>query len=144
MIAALSLAVAAWRGGDDTHKVVLTGSAERPNKVNTAATGTAEFRWSDDNKDISYTVSVKGLSSLPTGVHIHGPADSNGTAPVLATLDLVDTSMTGTIAKGTIGGSVFEKITREALKELFDWGRAYVNVHTKNYPDGEIRGHFKK
>ena len=128
---------------DEKQTVLLTGDAERPNKVATSAKGTAVFTW-DDHGGITYTLRVENLSSLPVGAHIHGPADKDGTGPVLATLDIKDTVMTGTIATGTVGASIFAHFQRDALKDLFDKGKAYVNVHTKNYPDGEIRGQFKK
>jgi hypothetical protein len=128
---------------DEKQTVTLTGDAERPNKVKTSATGTAVFTW-DDHGGITYTLRVENLSSMPVSAHIHGPADKDGTAPVLATLEIKDTLMTGTIATGTVGASIFAHFQRDALKDLFDHGKAYVNVHTRNYPDGEIRGQFKK
>ncbi len=127
---------------DETQTITLSGDNERPNKVATSATGTAVFTW-DDHGGITYMIRVKNLSSAPTAAHIHGPADRDGTAPVIAKLDITDTLMTGTIAAGKIGESIFAHFKRDALKDLFDHGRAYVNVHTKNFPDGEIRGHFK-
>ena len=128
---------------DEKQTVTLTGDAERPNKVDTPAKGTAVFTW-DDHGGITFTLRVENLSSTPIGAHIHGPADKDGTGPVLATLEIKDSLKTGTIATGMIGASIFAHFQRDALKDLFDKGKAYVNVHTKNYPDGEIRGQFHK
>jgi hypothetical protein len=148
----LGLTLTSWTMSGATHElpvsdekqtIILTGDAERPDKVKTAAKGTAVFVW-DDHGGITYTLRVENLSSAPVSAHIHGPADADGTGPVLATLEIKDTLMTGTIATGMIGASIFAHFQRDALKDLFDKGRAYVNVHTKNYPDGEIRGQFKK
>jgi hypothetical protein len=127
---------------DEVQKITLTGDAERPNKVTTMATGEAEFRW-DEHGGIAFTLRVKNLSSLPTAAHIHGPADKDGTAPPIATIPITDTVMTGTLGSGVIAASLLAHFQRDALKDLFDKGMAYVNVHTKNYPNGEIRGQFK-
>jgi len=127
---------------DEVQKIQLSGDNERPNKVKTSATGLATFTW-DDHGAITYSLEVKNLSSRPTAAHIHGPADKDGVAPVIATLELKDSLTTGVIAVGRIGESIFAHFKRDALKDMFDHGRAYVNVHTVNYPDGEIRGHFK-
>src|SRR5262245_38680824 len=120
---------------DEKQTVILSGDAERPDKVKTAGKGTGVFTW-DDHGGITYTLRVENLSSLPTAIHIHGPADKNSTGPVLATMEVKDSLTTGTIATGTIGASIFAHFQRDALKDLFDSGKAYVHVHTKNHPDG--------
>jgi hypothetical protein len=128
---------------DEKQTVILTGDAERPDKVRTEAKGTGVFVW-DDHGGITFTLRVENLSSKPTAVHIHGPADKDGTGPVLASLEIKDSLTTGVIASGTIGASIFAHFQRDALKDLFDDGKAYVHVHSVNYPDGEIRGQFRK
>jgi hypothetical protein len=128
---------------DEKQTVRLTGEAVRPNKVTTAATGVGEFVW-DDHGGITYTLRVTNLSSMPVAVHIHGPADKDGTSIVLAKMEIKDTVTTGTIATGMIGASIFAHFQRDALKDLFDNGKAYVDVHTKSNPGGEIRGQFRK
>lgn len=131
-----------FRAGDK-QTITLTGSAVRPNKVETSAKGTAVFTW-DDHGGISYTLRVENLSSEPVSATINGPSDKDGTGPVLSTLDIKDHHMTGTIATGMIGASIFAHFKRDALKDLFDKGKAYIVVSTQKYPDGEIRGQFHK
>jgi hypothetical protein len=140
-LALLAVPLLVFTSAED-QTVTLTGSAVRPDKVTTAATGTGEFAWGDDG-GVEFTIRVKGLSSQPTAVHIHGPAKVDDTAPVFETLDMTDSLTTGTIAKGKTDETLLGKLKREALKAMLDEGLAYVDIHTKNHPDGEIRGHFK-
>jgi hypothetical protein len=145
----LALAAVAWAG---THPVVetpalsettvsLDGMSERPKPTTTRSTGTAKFTWTQTSP-ISYRIEVNSLSGVPTGAHIHGPADREGTAPPIVVFKLDSVIAHGTIAIGSIDSSMV-KVSLDSLKELIDDGMAYVNVHTAKYPDGEIRGQFK-
>lgn len=76
------------------------------------------------------------LTAPASGWHIHGPADATGTAPVL--FDLVAQQLpAGNPAQG---GLLFGAVTYTAdqAAELLA-GRNYLNIHTPNNPDGEIR-----
>lgn len=110
----------------------LTGSAVRPNPVSTAGTGSARF-WLVGN-DLTYDVSYANLSAPATLAHLHGPADADGTADVLIPLVAAEGNL-GT--SGAFFGTV--SITPEQLRHLLE-GLIYVNIHTGNHPDGEVRG----
>ena len=110
---------------------LLTGAQEVP-PVTTSASGVARFQLRN-NTDLQYTLMVKSLSSTVTGAHIHrGAAGVNGA--VLVTL------YDGT---GTLTESIpFTGIRTIADTDLLDFltGGTYVNVHTTNNPNGEVRG----
>ena len=149
LIAMLSamLSVSLVFAAGKTLKADLSGRNEVPN-VNTKAKGEAKFTVSDDGKTLSYTLVLRDIEN-PTAAHIHiGEAGTNG--EVLATLfkgpkkegkfrgniaqaSLTDKDLTGEFSGKSIG----------ALLELIKSGKAYVNVHTDAYPDGEIRGQIR-
>jgi hypothetical protein len=70
---------------------------------------------------------LKNLSSAQTAAHLHGPALAGANAPALVTLpngDFRDFTVTFTAQQGIDMRN----------------GRLYLDVHTQNNPDGEIRG----
>ncbi len=107
----------------------LEGSKDKiPNNV--PATGTATLELDTATKVAHYTVIYGGLSSPPIKVHLHGPKEEGMKAP--AVLDEHSDHPTSP-TKGTV------TLTDHQIDQL-QAGQLYVNVHTQNYPDGEIRG----
>jgi hypothetical protein len=76
---------------------------------------------------LDYQIEFTGLSSSETEAHIHGFAGPGATAPVLYQLPL-GSPITGTIA-----------VTSAEAQGMVN-GQTYVNIHTVNNPNGEIRG----
>ncbi|RPJ26796.1 MAG: CHRD domain-containing protein [Nitrosopumilales archaeon] len=122
----------------------LSGENEVP-PVQSSATGLAEFT-PPVNDTIKYRINITGISNA-TGAHIHsGQASENG--EVIADL-LTDTTKNKDTSYGmTIRGNLsdsslkgpMEGKTLEDLVAAMDSGETYVNVHTAEHPDGEIRG----
>lgn len=107
----------------------LTPGAEVPPTESTA-TGMADVTVDTDANTVSWVVTVDGLTGDATAAHIHGPASEEENAgPVI---DMSDAIMEGS-----------GDITDEQIAELED-GKYYVNIHTEEYPDGEIRGQLAK
>ena len=129
--------------GPIPHSATLTGAAVRPNSVTTQATGTLAAALDQETLEWSYTVGWQDLSSVPTGVHLHGPADAANVADVLAELNNGDTQLapTGT-ASGVLdlGDAGRIPVAGDSLRKLLNSGQVYVDVHTLNNPNGEIRG----
>ena len=97
-----------------------------------SGSGTANFTLTDTGT-FSYTVSYSGLSGNSTAAHIHGPAQPGFDAGVLFPLQ------GGTFGNtsGSFNGSVTLNPTQIAQLNNGDW---YVNIHSVNFPVGEIRG----
>jgi hypothetical protein len=132
---ALTLTLAAGAGHAETlsFKTKLEGSKEKiPNNV--PATGTATLEFDTISKVAHYTINYEGLSSPPIKVHLHGPAEPGTTKP--AVLDEHTDHATSPV-RGTV------TLTDTQIAEL-EAGKLYVNVHSVNYPDGEIRGWLSK
>lgn len=124
----------------------LAGEFEVP-FVDSPGRGEASFRLVGNNR-LAFTLSTRGLKDI-TQAHIHkGRTGRNG--PIVAWLfgPSTGTSRSGVLASGTLrcqdlvgplqGRSI------KALVRLMRSGNAYVNVHTRRYPDGEIRGQIRK
>ena len=83
------------------------------------------------NSVLIYNVTFTNLLSPAILAHIHGPADATHTAGVL-----IPFSPPAATA-GTMFG--LATLTSQQLLDLVS-GLTYVNIHTTNYPAGEIRG----
>lgn len=106
------------------------------------ATGTASF--SVVGQTLLYSIDVTGLVDVKF-VHIHGPAAAGSDAGVIQDLCSAGdappcnttTPLTGVLVAGAAARS---KISFDSLVVLMGNGMAYVNVHTKAFGGGEIRG----
>jgi CHRD domain-containing protein len=133
----------------ETFVATLSGTAERPNPVTTTATGSAVVTIEDTNT-ISFSVSVAGIDSAMFG-HFHaGTVDVSG--PVMSFLFNIPATPTARGFTGTIATGVATRDTTkfsgsfkfDSLLARIRAGTAYVNVHTKKNPGGEIRGQLTK
>jgi hypothetical protein len=129
---------------------ILTGQNEVP-PINTTATGNFEMELSADGKISNYVLNVANINKV-TLAHIHeGEKGVNG--PIIATLyKSANTNVTNNetiITKGTLSqGKIYSKLFEgpfagkyiSDLMSLISDGKAYVNVHTKQDRQGEIRG----
>ena len=118
----------------------MNGANERPAANTTTGNGSAVF--SVAGSTISYTVAFQGLTSAPTGLHIHAPANANASAGVI--VDLLTTPQTNTsgVLTGTFSATNIRNagISLDSLFVLMRTGNAYVNIHTAANPGGEVRG----
>jgi hypothetical protein len=129
---AFSIAAGSSRAATILYGATLTGAAERPTPVATAATGTATLSLNDVTGAWTLTGSFSGLSSGANNAHIHGAADANNVASALVTLTFPNGATSGTL---TGSGTFTAAQMGQLAGQLF-----YVNVHSGNFPNGEIRG----
>jgi hypothetical protein len=135
-------------GGEQQEKFIaeLTGVEEVLRTVDTSAIGVAEFKLGQDN-NIMYTLNVTDIENV-TAAHVHsGQVGENG--PVVVTLFKEDTptaaatigvllsegNITATNLEGLMAGKPLSNLISAMRNE-----QTYVNVHTQQNPDGEIRG----
>jgi len=107
-------------------KTSLMGSNEVP-AVATKAAGKGQFIVNTKDNTLSYDVWLADLSSTETAAHIHGPAQAGANAAALVELPK------GNHIKGT--WTYDQSLESSILK-----GETYINVHTEQNPNGEIRG----
>ena len=114
---------------------VMSGAQEVP-AVTTNAMGTAVFSLNAAKTELSYDITVTGLSGPITSAHIHNaPVGANG-APVL-TLTFTDNHTAG------VWKSTDTTPLTAALVSQLEASAFYVNVHTADHTGGEIRGQIQ-
>lgn len=106
------------------------GSAVPP--VQTGAQGNAAVTLDPTTNLMTYQVAHAGLSGPVTGAHIHGPAGTSGTGPIVVPFRNTD--------RTPIQGSA--SLTNAQVSQLRA-GSYYINVHTARNPTGEIRGQIR-
>ncbi len=118
----------------------LSGQEEVP-PTESQATGMAEFTVMGADS-VAYTVNASDIQGVTAG-HIHsGKQGENG--PVVVTLFKYDSPMdqvseTGSITADKLEGPMAGKQLSD-LASTMSSGDTYVNIHTGQNPDGEIRG----
>ena len=155
-IAATATATGGSPSSQSSHKefgAKLTASKEVP-PVDTDATGTIRLAANSRQDALNYQISLSNLNGVVTGAHIHrGSAGTNG--PVVANLNVggafasasagggggaaTSTSSGGTITSADLKGPLAGKHVSDLIGLIED-GKAYANVHTRQHPNGEIRG----
>lgn len=110
----------------------LSGTSEIPINFS-EATGRALVSYDRTSGLLSWVVDYDRLSSEATGAHFHGPAAEGENAGVQVNIGGAG------LASPIVGSAT---ITPEQAAALLG-GLWYVNIHSTNYPDGEIRGQLK-
>jgi hypothetical protein len=134
MVAGLLLASC---GGSSVSTTQLQGTNEVP-PTSSSATGTATATL--DGDDLTVTGSFSGLSSAlhevsGSAAHVHqAAAGQNG--DIVFNLDVTPGADS---RSGTFSG---KKTLNDTQKTAFKDGLFYVNIHSENFPMGEIRGQF--
>ncbi len=104
-------------------------SAQETPPNNSTAAGTATLMLSPDEQTARVTLNFSGLSAAETAAHIHGPAAPGVVGNVLFPLP------NGSFTDFLISPSAADV---QNLKN----GQLYINVHSSNFLNGEIRGQF--
>jgi hypothetical protein len=110
----------------------LTGAQEVPPNGSTA-TGVGTTSLSDDETMLFVDLNFTGLGSNATAAHIHGPAPAGTNAGVLFGLTGLPSATSGSIPTQSFA------LTPTQLQQYKD-GLFYFNIHSVNFPGGEIRG----
>ena len=145
LILIVSVASAAERSRIDRRfRADLSGMKEIP-PVDTKATGKVDFELPKEADRLIYNLVITDIEDI-TGAQIHmGKPGESG--PPVATLlsEPKEPAISGTLfSEGRIeayelAGPLKGKPLR-SLIEMIESGDAYVNVHTRKHPEGEIRG----
>ncbi|WP_227378471.1 CHRD domain-containing protein [Haladaptatus halobius] len=143
-------AVTAQQDRATFYVAALAGGLQVP-PVETPAQGGALFGLSENGSEINYTLAVSDIRNVLMA-HIHlGAPDENGEvvvwlypSPEQQSPELKRGRFNGVLVEGTftaddlvgpLSGDSLDVLVRELAQ-----GDAYVNVHTRQNPDGEIRG----
>ena len=113
----------------------MSGAQEVPAVV-TTATGTAAFSLNAAKTELTYDITVNGLSGAMTAAHIHNAAIGSNGSPVLTL------TFTNNHASGVWKSTDATPLTAALVTQL-EAGALYVNVHTSLNTGGEIRGQIQ-
>lgn len=144
----------AWAQG--RFKTRLSGLEEVPAL---SSPGSGEFTARIHDGTIDYTLSYEGLESGVLFAHIHlGQRGVNGgvsvflcsNAPAPVSTPACPTpggSVSGTLGAADVVGPAAQGIEAGEIEELLEAvvaGATYVNVHTNDFPGGELRGQIRR
>ena len=104
----------------------ISGANEVP-PTESITTGSGWFVLNQDANTLSFNITYEGLDSEETGAHIHGPAPVGVDAAVLFTLPSENPK---------IGVWNYDEGQETDILS----GLTYVNIHSSEFPGGEIRG----
>jgi hypothetical protein len=155
-VALLAVVMVAAPAAAAGHRFVspMSGGEEVP-PVPTRATGVATYKLSGDGTELSFRLIVANIQNV-TQAHIHcGAAGVNG--PVVAFLygfELIPGRTQGVLSEGTLSAAhVIPRPDSPAcpggvanfddLLAKMRSGDTYTNVHTTQFPGGEIRGQIR-
>jgi hypothetical protein len=96
-------------------------------------TGSGSVVLDDVADTITVNLSFQGLTGPAIAAHIHGPGAVGTNAGILFPFSGVPNATAGSIPQQTFS------ITPAQISDL-EAGLYYMNVHTPNFPLGEIRG----
>ncbi|NIT57078.1 MAG: CHRD domain-containing protein, partial [Aliifodinibius sp.] len=114
----------------------LDGDQEVP-PVTTTGTGMGTFALNGDSTMLMYEITIQNLTGNIVASHFHNaPAGTNG--GVVKTI-FSGSAGTDTTFSGIWTSSDSEPLTPALVHELLA-GNLYINVHTDQFPPGEIRG----
>lgn len=154
----LSLCASLASAATITYSALLDGASEATPNVS-PGTGFATVTWDDLAHTLRVQANFTGLLSPVTAAHIHCCTASagSGTAGVATptptfpgfpsgvtsgsydwTFDLLQASSWNAAFFNNAGGTGVQ--AEDALLLSLDEGRAYFNIHTSQFPAGEIRG----
>ena len=106
--------------------------------VDSQGMGMADVTVDTEAMTVTWTMMAEGLTGEAGAAHFHGPATPEETAPPVIDMTVDGTDETEEpIAQDILEGRA--DLTEEQLADLRA-GLYYINVHTAEYPDGEIRG----
>jgi CHRD domain/PEP-CTERM motif len=141
-----------------TYTAVLSGGAESP-PTGSPGTGFASVSWDSDTHLMTISATFTGLTTGTTASHIHcctsiafaGTAGVTTQVPSFIGFPLgvtsgdffsvLDTTLASTYNPAFVtasGGTV--SLAEAALMGGLADGKAYFNIHTTQFPGGEIRG----
>lgn len=159
--ALFAFAVSPALGDDGGNKlrVKLSGYEETPSTLSSPGSAEFEARISRNEDSISWQLSYRGIPTPVLQAHIHfGQRALSGGISIFLCTNLTNAPNANTAAcpatGGTVGGVITaadvvgpagQGIAPGELAEIIAAiraGYAYVNIHSQQFPGGELRGQF--
>lgn len=130
-VAAMTVAAASPLQAEIVDFTAQLSAANEVPAVASPAAGTASVRLDTASRQLSWIITLSGLTSQVTAWHFHGPAGPTANAPIVVHIPGVSAQA------GQVTGST--AITVQQVRDVLA-GRWYINGHTVTFPGGELRG----
>jgi CHRD domain len=149
------LTVPAAQAATEVFSAKLLGDNEVPPN-NTTGTATFQMQIDTTTTMITFTLTFSGLSGAPTVAHLHfAPTNVAGGVMIFlcggggqpACPAATSGTISGTITTANVVGPTAQGIAAGDLTsalEAVGEGLSYANMHTPNFPAGEIRGQVRR
>ena len=111
------------------YNMQLSGSQEVP-ATGSNAMANVKVTLNQTTGEVTVSGSFTGLTANATAAHIHGPAAVAMNGPILVPLTVPASTSGNVTGTGTMTNVQMNDMTS---------GMTYVNIHSTNFPDGEIR-----
>lgn len=137
LLALLGCAVlvpAAIAANDDIVYTAVLSDEDQSTPTYSPGKGFAEFRLERATLKLSWKITYQGLTSPPIAAGLYGPENVGANAG-----QVVDLGTRG--LRSPIVGST---IVSDGVLGYLTTGRVYVNIHTRRYRDGELRGQLRR
>jgi hypothetical protein len=136
LVAGVLLGVAAFPAAAVTvvYVATLSGAAQVPANPVTGS-GSATVTWDSVLDTLRVQATFTGLTGAAVAAHIHCCAAPTANAPVVLPFPTFPSATSGSF-DATFNAPA------DALLAGLDAGTAYFNIHTPNFPGGEIRGNL--
>ena len=148
LVALAASAVPAFGGGggggsDFQFRAKLDADSEIPPTASDGK-GEAEFSVSRSGRSIRYQISAEKLTGRARGIHIHlGAKGQSGPVVITICKRICSLPRSGRLGHARFskapGAKNFAAVVRALRAE-----NTYVNIHTRRYPAGEVRGQIKQ
>jgi hypothetical protein len=152
LVLSAGLGIAAYASQRDVQlRAALRGLNEVPPTTSMAA-ATLRASLDENAQTITFTLDYQNLTAAPGAAHIHfGPTKVNGGVMVFfcggggqaACPTTTSGTVTGMITAASVVGPAAQGITAGDFADVvraIRTGNSYANMHTVNFPAGEIRG----
>lgn len=97
--------------------------------TDSSGSGSLEATYDSDTMEFAWTITYDGLTGPANAAHFHGPAaEGEDAGPIVPISGALDSPIEGSAT-----------LSEEQATQLMD-GLWYFNIHTEQYPGGEIRG----
>lgn len=111
----------------------MTGAQETP-AVTTTGSGNIVAEYNKLTKTLSYKITFTGLSDSAVAAHIHGLGETGVQAPIVQTFSNFPRRK-----EGSYSGTLYADGVKIKEEDILA-SRYYINIHSKTYSGGEIRG----
>ena len=113
----------------------LSGSEEIP-PISAKGSGALKGLYDTTTKKLSWTISYSGLTGPVTRADFHAPAAAGEHAPIKLGVDTAGVNAGMPIE----GSAILTEGLEPPLDEALLSGNFYLNLHTADHPNGEVRG----